>query len=92
MEQGRAHELGVKVEVDVLCSQCLIVRTVTVPTKSDIEPEFRIVSEPRSCVKVEMDVLGLPVPNSPYGLCGRKATVNELGASGSVRHRVSTGH
>ena len=24
----------------------------------------------RIFVKVEVDVLGLPVPNSPYGLCG----------------------
>ena len=31
----------------------------------------------RSCVKVQVDVLGsrLNVPNSPYGLCGRKATL-----------------
>ena len=28
-------------------------------------------SELRSCVKVEV-----AVPNSPYGLCGRKATLN----------------
>ena len=33
-------------------------------------------SEFRSCVKVEVAVLGSPVPNSPYGLCGRKATLN----------------
>ena len=33
-------------------------------------------SELRSCVKVEVAVLGLPLPNSPYGLCGRKATLN----------------
>ena len=25
-------------------------------------------------MKVEVAVLGLPIPNSPYGLCGRKAT------------------
>ena len=24
-------------------------------------------------MKAEVDVLGSPVPNSPYGLCGRKA-------------------
>ena len=30
-------------------------------------------TELRSCVKVEVDVLGSPVPNSPYGLCGIKA-------------------
>ena len=34
-------------------------------------------SDTRSCVKVEVDVLGtIPVPNSPYGLCGRKAPLN----------------
>ena len=33
-------------------------------------------AERRSCVKVEVGVLGSPVPNSPYGLCGRKATLN----------------
>ena len=32
------------------------------------------VTELRRCVKVEVDVLG---PNSPYGLCGRKATFDE---------------
>ena len=31
----------------------------------------------RSCVKVEVDVLGSPsLISSPYGLCGRKATLN----------------
>ena len=35
-------------------------------------------SEVRSCVKVEVAVLGSAVPNSPYGLCGRKATLNVL--------------
>ena len=31
----------------------------------------------RSCVKVEVAAQGLdPVPNSPYGLCGRKAALN----------------
>ena len=35
-------------------------------------------SELGSCVKVEVDDLGSPVPNkSPYGLCGRKAEVEE---------------
>ena len=27
-------------------------------------------------MKVEVAVLGSPVPNSPYGLCGRNATLN----------------
>ena len=29
-------------------------------------------AELRSCVKVEAAVLGSPIPNSPYGFCGRK--------------------
>ena len=36
-----------------------------------------------SCVKVEVAVLGHTVHNSPYGLCGRKATLNLL-SSGAV--------
>ena len=28
-------------------------------------------------MKVEVAVLGSPVPNGPYGLCGRKATFEE---------------
>ena len=35
-----------------------------------------VFAELRSCVKVEAAVAGLPVTNSPYGLCGRKATLN----------------
>ena len=34
-------------------------------------------SELRSCVKDEVNVLGLPIPNSPYGFCGHKATLNK---------------
>ena len=33
-------------------------------------------SELKSCVIVEVAVLGSPVPNNPYGLCGREATLN----------------
>ena len=33
-------------------------------------------SEFRGCVKVEVAVLGVPVPKNRYGLCGRKATLN----------------
>ena len=33
-------------------------------------------SELRSCVKSRGGRPGLPVPNSPYGLCGQKATLN----------------
>ena len=32
-------------------------------------------SELRSCVKIEVAVMGR-VPNSPYGFCGCKATLN----------------
>ena len=28
-------------------------------------------------MKVEVDVLGSPVLNNPYGLCGRKATLKK---------------
>ena len=28
-------------------------------------------------MKVEADVLGFPVPSSPYGLCGRKGTLEQ---------------
>ena len=31
-------------------------------------------------MKVEVAVLGSPVPNSPYGLCGRKATLSSNSA------------
>ena len=43
-------------------------------------------SELRSCVKVEVaSCPGLPVPNGPYGLCGRKATLNNTcQSSGAV--------
>ena len=35
-----------------------------------------LVKQLRRCVKVEVNAPGLPVPNSPDGLCGRKATMN----------------
>ena len=56
-----------KVEVDVLGSQSLIVRTVSVEVK-----QHCAMSELRSCVNVEVDVLG----SLCYGLCGRKAILN----------------
>ena len=52
----------------------------TVPIPTPLYSLFRVfrwsvltVAELRSCVKV---VLGSPVLNSPYGPCGRKATLN----------------
>ena len=64
-----------KVGVAVLSSLSLIVLTVSVDVKH-IELELQVRSELRSCVKVEEVVLGRGVPNSPYGLCGRIATLN----------------
>ena len=40
------------------------------------EQEITKLSELRRCVKVEVDVLGSPIPNGPRGLCGHKATLN----------------
>ena len=37
---------------------------------------FFFFAEIRSCVKVEVAVLGFPAPNNPYSLCGRKTTLN----------------
>ena len=62
-----------EVEVAVLVSPSLIVRTVFV----DVKQTFKRGTGPSkltSCVKVEVAVLGSV--NSPSGLCGRKATLN----------------
>ena len=84
-----------KVEVAVLGSPSLIVLVVSVDltqslkkkkkrkkkkTKEDSCPDLR------SCVEVEVAVLATPVLNSPYGLCGRKGTFEEVEEhSGSER-------
>ena len=60
----------VKVEVTVLGSPSLIIRTVSVDVKKIFNLNWAL--ELMSCVKVDV----FPVPNSPYGLCGRKATLN----------------
>ena len=40
-------------------------------------------------MKAEVDVLGSPVPNNPYGLCGRKAAfVQEEGETTELRNCV----
>ena len=54
-------------------SPSLVVLTVSVDIK---QHRTQRIPEFRSCVKVEVDVLGFSVPNSPYGLCGHKATQN----------------
>ena len=59
----------VKVEVAVLGSSSLTVRTVSVDVKRHWTVDVK--SDLRSCVNVEVAVLGRH--SSPYGLCGRKA-------------------
>ena len=57
-----------KVEVAVLGSLLVIVHTVSMDV-NNIELNFNIMSsEFKSCVKVDVDVLGSLAPNSPYGL------------------------
>ena len=45
-------------------------------------------SELRSCVNVEADILGSPRSNSPYCLCGRIATLNLNETSSELRSCV----
>ena len=40
-------------------------------------------------MKVEVGRPGFPVPNSPYGLCGRKATLNRERESERASERES---
>ena len=54
----------------------LIVLVVSVDVKQQKKKKCSA-SELRSCVKVEVAVMGSLVPNSPYGLCGRKTTFKE---------------
>ena len=43
-------------------------------------------------MKVEVAVLGSPVPNKPRGLCERKATLNQIECSCSVPLTLPSGH
>ena len=64
-----------KVEVAVLGSPSLIVLMVSVDVKQHktrTALEFRV----QELCESRGGRPGLPVPNSPYGLCGRKATLN----------------
>ena len=63
-----------KVEVDALGSPSLIVRTVSVDVKQHYTCTFYRVQELRESRGGRP---GLPVPNSPHGLCGREGTLNE---------------
>ena len=67
---------GRKAILNALCA----VRAHTVPNMSarHLRTLSLTSSELGSCAKDEVDVLGFPwVPNSPYGLCGREATLNK---------------
>ena len=66
-----------KVEVAILGSPSLIVLMVSVDVKQLRAQELRGVCESRGGHP------GLPVPNSPYGLCRRKAAQSSA-AQGSV--------
>ena len=62
-----------KVDVAVLGSPSLTVRTVSVDVKQHLLMNtFRVLELCES----RGGRPGIPVPNSPYGLCGRKATLN----------------
>ena len=61
-----------KVEVDVLGSLSLTVLVVSVDVKAILEEHSRA----KELCESRGGRPGLPVPNSPYGLCGRKATLN----------------
>ena len=63
-----------KVKVDVLGSPSLIIPMVPVDVKN-IELELARVRAQKLCGN-RGGRPGLPVPNSPYGLCRRKATLN----------------
>ena len=69
--------------------------TVTVKDTAMVSPTVTVkdtaiklpISEPTSCVKVEVAVLGFPVPNSPYGLC--ELPITELGKPETSTDMVS---
>ena len=76
-----------KVEVEVLGSPSLIVCTVS----ADLNQHCTLSLSLCLCLSLSLSVFraqelcesrggrpGLPVPNSLYGLCGRKATLNSL--------------
>ena len=70
-----------KVEVTVLGSPSLIILMVSV----DVKQHSAWNSDTQELCESRGDRPGLPVPNNPYGLCGRKATFNlELRYSGAV--------
>ena len=61
--------------MDVLGSPSLIVLVVSVDVKATLEEHSRT----KELCESRGGRPGLPVPNSLYGLCGRKATLNSAG-------------
>ena len=67
----------VKVEVDVLGPQSLIVLTVSVDVKQHLKMKKKYRSNrTQELCESRGGRPGLPVPNSPDGVCGRKVTLN----------------
>ena len=64
-----------EVELDVLVSPSLIVLMVSVDVKQHLNKSF--VLRAQELCGSRGGRPGLPVPNGPYGLCGRKATFKE---------------
>ena len=52
------------------------VTRIAAPTK-ETGSGRRCSTELRSCVKVEVDILGSPAPNKPHGFSGRKAILKK---------------
>ena len=65
-----------KVEVAVLGSLSLTVLKVSVDLKATFKADDKAVIRAQELCESRGGRPGLPVPNSPYGLCGRKARVN----------------
>ena len=66
----------VKVEVAVLGSPSLTVRAISVDVKQ--QWTWTVRHRAQGLCESRSGRSGLPVPNSPYSLCGRKATLNKL--------------
>ena len=65
-----------KVEVAVLGSPSLIVFVVSVDVKQHLEKK-KLADRAQEVCERRGGRPGLPVPNSPCGFCGRKATLNK---------------
>ena len=66
----------VKVEVAVLGFPSLTVLMVSVDLKATFKADDEAVIRAQELCESGGGRPGLPVPNSPYGLCGRKAALN----------------